>query len=391
MSYEQFANGAQTTLNGGIGDGDLSLVVASAGGFPTDAQYRIRIDQELLLVTAGAGTTTWTIERGAESTVAAAHSNGARVTHVLTRGALLSLLPVLLGAGTANALSFTNEIAGWPPYVPVNTDLHAGNLWWRKIGTPTTAPTPVLVSGEVGITPTFMYAMKCVTDAASEGFENLPWTYANEPRVKNGRYLSARCYIWCEGGVGVTMKLLNSDAGSTSAAKVSAAGWTLVEINAHILADTSCKLQFIADGAGTFYVARFCANLGNIALDLAPRPTKYVQVEAADSLSNADSGGAFVDLDLTAITSPLAFMVCGGGRFSNSVAAKGLYLRRNGSAVGLGTYSILAGWNDSATLYNPFTFECALDDGQVMEYGSDAAAANTEHIYLGIRGYWEYA
>ena len=91
MPIEQFANNAQTTLNGANTSGAASLTVASAVGFPAAAQFRIRIDDELLLVTAGAGTTTWTVTRGMESTSAVAHSSGATVTHVLTAGAVAKL------------------------------------------------------------------------------------------------------------------------------------------------------------------------------------------------------------------------------------------------------------------------------------------------------------
>jgi hypothetical protein len=87
MASEQFSNGPQTTLNGSITSGATSLVVASATGFPSSPQFRIRIDNELLLVTAIAGTT-WTVTRAIESTTAAAHSNGATLTAVLTAGAL---------------------------------------------------------------------------------------------------------------------------------------------------------------------------------------------------------------------------------------------------------------------------------------------------------------
>ena len=56
---------SQTTLN-----------VSSATGFPTSA-FTIRIDDEFMTVTAGFGTTTWTVTRGAKSSAAAAHVNGA--------------------------------------------------------------------------------------------------------------------------------------------------------------------------------------------------------------------------------------------------------------------------------------------------------------------------
>lgn len=85
---EQFANAASTTLNGAINSSVTSITVTAATGFPAAAQYRVIIDSEVLLVTAGAGTTTWTVTRGAEGTTAAGHSDLAPVTHILTAGAL---------------------------------------------------------------------------------------------------------------------------------------------------------------------------------------------------------------------------------------------------------------------------------------------------------------
>jgi len=89
MAVEQFSNAPQTTLTSELADGvDTSVDVASFAGFPAAAQYRILIESELMLVTAGAGTLTWTVTRGVEGTAAVAHSNGSTVTHVLTAGAL---------------------------------------------------------------------------------------------------------------------------------------------------------------------------------------------------------------------------------------------------------------------------------------------------------------
>lgn len=90
MAPEQFSNDAATTLTADPGVGGTTLTVASAAAFPAAPQFRVRVDAELMVVTAGAGTTTWTVTRGAEGTVAAAHAAGAAVTHVLTAGALLA-------------------------------------------------------------------------------------------------------------------------------------------------------------------------------------------------------------------------------------------------------------------------------------------------------------
>lgn len=80
---EYLKNNASTTLNGGIDDDDVTLVVNSATPFPTTGNFRIKIDTELLLVTGVSGTT-WTVTRGIEGTTAASHGSSTPVIHVLT-------------------------------------------------------------------------------------------------------------------------------------------------------------------------------------------------------------------------------------------------------------------------------------------------------------------
>jgi hypothetical protein len=74
-------------LNGGINETALSLVVADASSFPGTPQFRILVENEIMLVTGVSGTT-FTIQRGAEGTTAVTHANGVVVTHVLTAAAL---------------------------------------------------------------------------------------------------------------------------------------------------------------------------------------------------------------------------------------------------------------------------------------------------------------
>ena len=114
MAAEQFANNAQTTLNGAITSPTAtSIAVSSASGFPSSAQFRILVDSELMLVTSGAGTTTWAVTRGIEGTTAGTHANGATVTQVLTAGALANLDGSQIATGTVNGArgaSFVGEI-----------------------------------------------------------------------------------------------------------------------------------------------------------------------------------------------------------------------------------------------------------------------------------------
>jgi hypothetical protein len=71
-----------TTLSGAMTTTSTTLTVASAAGFPTFGTYTIKVDNEYMVVTAGAGTTTWTVTRGQQGTAAATHNSGAVITHI---------------------------------------------------------------------------------------------------------------------------------------------------------------------------------------------------------------------------------------------------------------------------------------------------------------------
>jgi hypothetical protein len=88
---EQFKNASATTLGSAITSTTATTItVADATQFPSSPQFRIIIDSELMLVTGISGNTL-TVVRGAESSPASVHSNGAAVTHIVTVGALDSL------------------------------------------------------------------------------------------------------------------------------------------------------------------------------------------------------------------------------------------------------------------------------------------------------------
>jgi len=88
---ERFFNDYGTTLAGGITNTQATLVVASGSNFPGSGNFRIRIENELLLVTAVSGTT-WTVTRGVESSQAVAHLDGMAVNHIVTAGGLAQIL-----------------------------------------------------------------------------------------------------------------------------------------------------------------------------------------------------------------------------------------------------------------------------------------------------------
>lgn len=88
MSLYSLSNNATTTLNGNINNSTTTVVVTSASGFPSSGSFIIIIDSELMLVTAGQGTTTWTVTRNIEGTTAASHTSGVTIGNVISAGYL---------------------------------------------------------------------------------------------------------------------------------------------------------------------------------------------------------------------------------------------------------------------------------------------------------------
>lgn len=89
---------ASTTLTAAITTTTATAITtASATGFPSsivNGGYFIQIDSEVMLVTAGAGTTSLTVTRGQFGTTAATHSNSAGVSQYFSNGAAPQTLSV---------------------------------------------------------------------------------------------------------------------------------------------------------------------------------------------------------------------------------------------------------------------------------------------------------
>jgi hypothetical protein len=89
MVTEVLANAAQRwLLSGSINASVTTITLSSNTGFPTTYNTRIRVDDELMLVTASAGGASYTVTRGIEGTTAASHAGGVAVRLVLSAGGL---------------------------------------------------------------------------------------------------------------------------------------------------------------------------------------------------------------------------------------------------------------------------------------------------------------
>ena len=143
MMAENFANEYQTTLNGAVDDSQTSVVVTSDTGSP-DANFRIRIDNEYMIVTAKSGTT-FTVTRAAEGSAAAAHSSGATVTHILTAGGLRQALEEVMmgyfGTGSGATLVGTDSTSGASPLtLNVPAGIQAGDFCLFVVKTTNSVP-----------------------------------------------------------------------------------------------------------------------------------------------------------------------------------------------------------------------------------------------------------
>jgi len=95
-AYDSAQSGViSTTLNGAITNSATSITVASASGWPSSGNYYARIGpvgaegtdglNEVVLVTGGQGTTTWTVTRGQLGTTGTAFASGVVVNNNLAR------------------------------------------------------------------------------------------------------------------------------------------------------------------------------------------------------------------------------------------------------------------------------------------------------------------
>lgn len=123
--------GQQTTLAAAITTvGQSSITVSAYQGFPTTAAFTILIGTELLQVTSGYGTTTWTVTRGYDSTTAATHLNGATITLVPDAYAGLSDILATMAVDASTRYDLLLDMAG-----DVSRDIDTGCM--RTFAVPT--------------------------------------------------------------------------------------------------------------------------------------------------------------------------------------------------------------------------------------------------------------
>lgn len=131
---EQFANFSQSTLSAAITATQTIINVASATSFPALGNFRIVVQSfdsttqvatsapEIMLVTAVAGNA-FTVQRGAENSIARAYASGAQVTHIVTAGVMQAL------SGASSVVINTSLTGAGTTLSPLGINLAHANTW----------------------------------------------------------------------------------------------------------------------------------------------------------------------------------------------------------------------------------------------------------------------
>lgn len=72
-----------TTTTADPGSAGTTLAVTANAKFPASGNYKIRVEAEVMRVTGGQGTNSWTVVRGIDGTTGVAHTIGVTVAHVV--------------------------------------------------------------------------------------------------------------------------------------------------------------------------------------------------------------------------------------------------------------------------------------------------------------------
>jgi hypothetical protein len=83
-----------TTTTADPGSAGTTLAVTANARFPQSGQFKIKVEKEIMYVTAGQGTNSWTVTRGQDGTTGVAHAIGVRVSYVT---AVQRVEPIIAG------------------------------------------------------------------------------------------------------------------------------------------------------------------------------------------------------------------------------------------------------------------------------------------------------
>lgn len=260
---------AATTLNGGITSGALSLVVSDPTNFPASGTFDIRIDNEIISVSAVSGATfTVTRGQGTPATTAAAHSSGAAVRLVITKRALEQAISDGAGVGSVSA--------NWNLVRLSRFDVGTG--WTASAGvTATYAQTPPT---DLNAYPFGrVYGVKLVVAAAGDRY--LASSASYRPALETGKTVSFGVWaksLSCSDVCTIRAIFQKADhsfvADNTIATLAANSDWTFISGSIAVPAlAAEVEIRLNMAGTGDYYFAGPRLEYGATANDFEPNPT----------------------------------------------------------------------------------------------------------------------
>ncbi len=236
------------------------------------------------------------------------------------------------------------------------------------------------VAGESGLSELYATRTLKVVTTANGTYAYQRYTYADQPRLKNGRSVAMLMAVWSVGGVPARVSLYSSVGQLYTSPSTTIAGWTILEIPQTLLDGTYVDVRFEVD-TGTAYFT---------PITPWPRGLRRIDKHVATIINGVDPGAVWTDADFTSNTSNLAAVLDLKVHYqNNTTAGKAASVRRNGDSNANSAQEVIRATTTSVLFQGYTRVQC--DDGQIVEYIGSDVSGNTEQLYIGLMGYEEWA
>ena len=235
--------------------------------------------------------------------------------------------------------------------------------------------------------------LKAVTTAADGQIRQAFNPSTERLLVASVSVLSGGAWVYVVTSGTLTVSINDSVSGVLDSVTTTTTGsWVYLEVTGVTIGANVAQFVFShSANAATFYVANPVLNLGPSVIPWSSRGLVYREA-GATLVTGSDPGGAtagWTDLDWTSVTSLNTVKIDMTVAYRNTTATgDAILVRRYGSPSSGFPAQMFR--NNSTSLYTYGQRPCLVDDYQRMQYYSEADASDSEELYIGLFGYWEW-